>query len=211
LAGEHVKSELTKQLSNFVNALIALAPSRNYVTQLLYLIKINGTIDYRILEDAYPDIVKDEYVRESFAKAFGVSFKDKVFLEPGKYGEFLVDFLGRVLQLFEDVEFRSKVNSLLKDEYPEGVPNLAQEWLEVRLKGLSSERTYGKMALNVLREIVRVGRAKTEDLEKSLNMGRGDVIEATNLLRLYGLIKEDPYGFIPSESLKKYQHLLEGI
>jgi hypothetical protein len=211
LAGEHVEKEIAKQLSNFVNALIALAPSRNYVTQLLYLIKINNTIDYRILEDAYPDVVKDEYVRESFAKAFGVSFKDKVSLEPGKYGEFLIDFVGRTLQLFEDAEFRSKVSSLLKDEYPQGIPNLAQEWLEVRLKGLSSEPTYGKLALKVLREIVRVGRAKTEELEKSLNMGRGDVIEVTNLLKLYGLIKEDPYGFIPSESLRKYPQLLEGI
>jgi hypothetical protein len=181
------------------------------VTQLLYLIKINGSIDYRILEEAYPDIVKNEYVRESFAKAFGISFKDKVTLESGGYGEFLVDFLVRVLQLFEDSEFRSKVGFFLKDKYPQGIPNLAQEWLEVRIRGLSSEPTYGKLALKVLREILRVGRAKTEELEKSLGIGRGSVIEATNLLKLYGLIREDPYGFIPSESLKKYSQLLESI
>jgi hypothetical protein len=132
-----------------------------------------------------------------------VSFKDKVSLEPGKYGEFLVDLVGRALQLFEDAEFRSKVSSLLKDEYPQGIPNLAQEWLEVRLKGLSSEPTYGKLALKVLREIVRVGRAKTEELEKSLNIGRGDAIEATNLLKLYGLIKEDPVRFHPIRKSKK--------
>jgi hypothetical protein len=208
---EHLEVKVRKQLSNFVNALIALAPSRNYVTQFLYLVKINGSIDYRILEEAYPDIVKDEYVRDSFAKAFGISFKDKVYLESGKFGDFLVGFIDRVLQLFEDPEFRSKINSLLKEEYPQGVPNLAQEWLEVRLKGLSSEPTYGKIAIKVLREMVRVQRAKMEELEKSLSMSRGEVIEATNLLKLYGLVKEDPYGFTPSESLRKYPQVLEGI
>jgi len=174
-------------------------------------VKVNGSIDYRILEEAYPDIVKDEYVRDSFAKAFGISFKDKVYLESGKFGDFLVGFIDRVLQLFEDSEFRSKINSLLKEEYPQGVPNLTQEWLEVRLKGLSSEPTYGKVAVKVLREIVRVQRAKTEELEKSLGISRGEVIEATNLLKLYGLVKEDPYGFTPSESLRKYPQVLEGI
>jgi hypothetical protein len=208
---ERLEVEVKKQLSNFVQALIALAPSRNYVTQFLYLVKVNGSIDYRILEEAYPDIVKDEYVRDSFAKAFGISFKDKVYLESGKFGDFLVGFIDRVLQLFEDPEFRSKINSLLKEEYPQGVPNLAQEWLEVRLKGLSSEPTYGKVAVKVLREIVRVQRAKTEELEKSLGISRGEVIEATNLLKLYGLVKEDPYGFTPSESLRKYPQVLEGI
>jgi hypothetical protein len=211
MGGELLENGLTKQLSNFVNALIAISPSRNYVTQFLYIIKINDGIDYKIIEETYPEIVKDEYVRESFAKAFGVSFKDKVTLEPRKYGEFFVNFLDSVLQIFEDAEFRSKVGFFLKNEYPQGIPNLAQEWLEVRLKGLSSEPTYGMLALKVLKEIVRVGRATIEELEKSLSMGRGDVIETTKLLKLYGLIKEDLYGFTVSESLKKYQHLLEGV
>lgn len=207
---ERLKVEVKKQLSNFIEALMALAPSRNYVTQFLYLVKINGSIDYRILEEAYPDIVKDEHVRDAFAKAFGISFKDKIYLEPGKYGDFLAGFIDKVLRLFEDPEFLSKASSLLKEEYPQGIPNLAQEWLEVRLEGLSSQ-AYGGSAIKVLKEIVRVGRAKTEELERSLGMCRGDVIEAVNLLKLYGLVKEDPYGFVPSEDLRKYQKLLEGL
>jgi len=208
---ERLEVGVKDQLRNFVSSLIALAPSRNYITQLLYLIKINRSIDYRILEEAYPDIIKDEHVRDSFAKAFGVSFKDKVHLEPGKYGEFLAGFIDKVLQLFEDPEFRSKISSLLKEEYPQGIPNLAQEWLEVRLEGLSFEPTYGKTAIKILKEIVRMGRAKIEELEKNLGINRGEVIEATNLLKLYGLVKEDYYGLVPSESLRKYQQVLEGV
>jgi len=208
---ERLEIEVKKQLLNFVNALIALAPSRNYVTQLLHLVKVNGSIDYRILEEAYPDIVKNENIRDSFAKAFGISFKEKVHLEPGKFGEHLFDFIDKVFQLFEDSEFRSKIGSLLKDEYPEGIPNLAREWLEVRLKGLSSVPNYGKVAIRVLKEIVRAGRVEIEKLEKGLGMSRGELIEATNLLKLYGLLKEDFYGFVPIESIKKYPQLLEGV
>jgi len=205
-----VSEDFSKQLSNFVSALIALAPSRNYVTQFLYIVKMNGSVDYRILEEAYPDIVKDEYMRENFAKAFGVSFTDKISLESGRYGWLLTDFIDRVFELFEDPEFRSRVSTVLKDEYPQGVPNLAEEWLEVRLKGLSSEPTYGGLSVKVLRELVKVGRAKTEELERTLNISRGHLIESLKLLELYKLVIKDYDGsYKPTESLRKYIGVLE--
>ncbi len=207
-----VSEDFSKQLSNFVSALIALAPSRNYVTQFLYIVKMNGSVDYRILEEAYPDIVKDEYMRENFAKAFGVSFTDKISLESGKYGWLLTDFIDKIFELFEDPEFRSKVGTVLKDEYPQGIPNLAEEWLEVRLKGLSSEPTYGEVAVKVLRELVKLGRAKIEELERTLNISRGHLIESLKLLELYKLVIKDYDGsYKPTESLRKYTGVLEEI
>jgi hypothetical protein len=206
-----VSEEFLKQLSNLLNALIAIAPSRNYVTQFLYIVRMNGSVDYRICEEAYPDIVKDEHARESFAKAFGVSFTDKVSLEPGKYGWFLTEFIDKILQLFEDPEFRSKAGALLRDEYPQGIPNLAEEWLDMRLKGLSSEPTYGGIAVRVLKEVLKVGRAKMEELEKALAVGRGTIIESLNLLDLYKLVVKDYDGsYKPIEALRKYSKVLEG-
>jgi len=205
-------SEFSKQLSNFVNALMHLAPSRNYITQFLYIVKMNGSIDYRILEEAYADIVKDERTREAFAKAFGVSFTDKVSLESGKYGWFLTEFIDKVLKLFEDPEFRSKVGALLRDEHPQGIPNLAEEWLDVRVKGLSSEPTYGGNAIKVLKEVMRVGRVKMEELEKALGLGRGTLIECLRLLDLYKLVIKDFDGsYKPADDLRKYPGVLEGV
>lgn len=210
--GISVSEDLSRQLSNFVNALIALAPSRNYVTQFLYIVKMNGSVDYRILEEAYPDMVKDEHTRETLAKAFGISFTDKISLDSEKYGWFLTDFIGKVFELFEDPEFRSKICALLKDEYPQGIPNLVEEWLDVRLKGLSSEPTYGGMAVKVLKEIARVGRAKTEELEKALGIGRGAIIESLNLLDLYKLVTKDYDGsYKPQETLRKHPRVLEEV
>lgn len=207
-----VNENFSKQLFNFVTALINLSPSRNYITQFLYVIKMNQGIDYALLEDAYPDIVKDEYYREAFAKAFGVSFGEKVSLDNRGYGLFLTEFIEQVFQLFENNEFRTKVSALLKDEYPEGVPNLAEEWLEVRLKGLSSEPNYGKDAIRVLREVLRLGRAKSEDLERSLGLNRGEVVQCLNLLDLYKLVTKDYDGsYKPAEDLRKYPGVLEGL
>jgi len=212
MAGGGSISEFSKQLSNFVNALIAIAPSRNYITQFLYIVKMNGSIDYRILEEAYADIVKDEYTREAFAKAFGVSFTDKVSLEREKYGWFLTEFIDKVFQLFEEPEFRSKVGALLRDEYPQGIPNLAEEWLYVRVKGLSSEPTYGENAIKVLKEVIRVGRAKMEELERALGVGRGTLIEYLKLLDLYKLVTKDYDGsYRPAEALRKYPGVMERI
>ena len=204
--------EFVKQLSNFVNSLIAIAPSRNYVTQFLYIIKMNGSIDYRVLEEAYPDIMKDEYTREAFAKIFGISFSDKVSLESGKYGWWLTDFINAIFQLFEDANFRSQVSMLLKDEYPEGVPNLVEEWLKVRIEGLVSEPTYGKTAIKILKELVKFSRLKPEEIEKKLEISRGVALESLNLLSLYNLvIKEYDGSYKPEETLRKYSHVLEGI
>ena len=208
--GIGVSEDFSKQLSSFINALIAIAPSRNYVTQFLYIVKMNGSVDYRILEEAYPDIVKDGYIREYFTKAFGVSFSDKISLESEKYGRFLTEFIDKVFQLFDDPEFRSKAEALLKDEYPEGIPNLAEEWLDVRLKGLCSEPTYGSTAVKVLKHIEKVGRIKTEELERVLGVARGTLIECLNLLDLYKLVAKDFDGsYRPAEALRKYPAALE--
>lgn len=208
MAGEDFK----KQLLNFVNALIAISPSRNYVTQFLYLIRTNGSVDYRIVEEAYPDIVRDDYTREAFAKIFGISFTDKVSLNTGGYGYHLTDFISEAFKLFEDPESRAKVSSILKDEFPEGIPNLAKEWLEVRLEGLKSEPNYGQNSVRVLKDIVKIGRLKPGELEKRLNLGRGYLLQRLNLLELYRLVEKDYDGsYKPSESVRKYQEVLEGL
>lgn len=209
---EGVSDDFSKQLSNFVTSLINISPSRNYITQFLYVLKINKGVDYRVVEEAYPDILKDEYNREAISKAFGVSFGEKITLDTKGYGWSLTDFIEQIFGLFEDTEFHTKVNALLKDEYPQGIPNLSKEWLDVRLRGLSSEATYGKDAVRILREILRLERAASEDLERTSGLSRGDVIQCLDLLDLYKVVEKDFDGkYRPSDTLKKHQSLLDSL
>ena len=204
--------ELKEQLHNFVLSLLALSPSRNYITQFLFIVHINRSLDYRIAEEAYPDLLKNELVREALAKIFDLSITDKISLEPRGYGAKLVDFVKEILSLFEDGNFRAKVNALLKEEFPGGVPNLAREWLEVRVRGAASEPTYGQQAITILRKIMDVGRAKIDELEGALNVSRGVLLQCLNLLKIYGLVSEEYDGsYRPSEELRRYPDVVEGV
>jgi hypothetical protein len=220
MSGGEAGRELLKHLSNLVNALIALAPSRNYVTQFLYLIKINEDkehggeekgISFRILENAYPEIVKDDQTREKISKVFGVNFKEKVTLADKGFGDNLTNFLSIVLTFFASDEFRRELSSLLKVEFPQGVPDLLEEWVSVRLRALSSEPTLGGIAIRTLKELVKRGVATMEDLKKALGVKEWDLADALTLCRLYGLVKVDSRGYYASDSLKKYSHLLEKL
>jgi DNA-binding transcriptional ArsR family regulator len=211
MSGENLEVEFRKQLLNFVNALIAFAPSRNMVTQFLYLVWINGSIDYRVLEDAYPGIVKDEYTRDLFGRVLGVRFEDKVSLVPGGYGEQLCNFVKKAMELFENKDFSSIVGSILKNEYPQGLPNLSKEWLDVRIRGLSQEPTYGELAIKVLKEIIKYGKTKVEELERILGKSRGTIMEALRLLKLYGLVIEYyDKSYAPSNEVMRYTDILGG-
>lgn len=218
MAGD-VNRDLRRHLANLVSALIALSPSRNLVTQFLYFAGANkGGVDYRVFEEAYPEIVKDGGVRESFGGAFGVlfgghaAFEGKIALEQNKYGWRIFEFVdGFLLKAFGDPEFRSALSSLLAEEFPGGVPDLAREWVEVRVRGLSSEPTYGGKALAVLREIVGSKKVKFEDLERKLGFERGELLECLGLIELYGLVKKDAVtkSYEPADALKSYPDVLE--
>ncbi|MCC6051598.1 MAG: hypothetical protein LM580_12875 [Thermofilum sp.] len=217
MSGGEAGRELLKHLSNLVNALIALAPSRNYITQFLYLIRINYAgeakgISFRILENAYPEIVKDDQTREKISKVFGVNFKEKVTLADKGFGDNLTNFLSIVLTFFASDEFRRELSSLLKVEFPQGVPDLLEEWVSVRLKGLSSEPTLGGIAIRALKELVKRGSATVEDLKKALSVEEWDLVDALTLCRLYGLVRFDSRGYyVSDDSLKKYSYLLEKL
>jgi len=217
MSGGEAGRELLKHLSNLVNALIALAPSRNYITQFLYLIRINYAgeargISFRILENAYPEIVKDDQTREKISKVFGVNFKEKVTLADKGFGDNLTNFLSIVLTFFANDKLRKELSSLLKDEFPQGVPDLLEEWVSVRLRGLSSEPTLGGIAIRALKELVKRGGATVEDLEKALGVEEWDLADALTLCRLYGLVRVDSRGYyVSDDSLKKYSYLLEKL
>jgi len=214
MVGNQSASEVDfkKQLAEFIKALIALSPSRNYIIQFLYLIRVNGSIDYRILEESYPEIVKDENIRDYFAKIFGVMFTDKVSLEPNGYGYYIAEVVSGIINLFENSEFRSKVSNIVKEYFPEGIPNLAKEWVEVRVEGLRLEPSYGMNSIKILKEIVKTGRMKIEEIEEKLKLTRGLVLNCLNLLELYKLVERDYDGsYKPSALVGKYHEVLEGF
>lgn len=206
---------IKEHLNNLVDALIALSPSRNYLTQFLMILPQ----DYPTLYDAYPDLLKDGETREFLEKGFGVSLqKEPISIGYGKFGETLVAFIGKLFEKFEDKEFIDALNLLLKDIRAEPIPNLHKEWLKLKIEGALSEPTYGSEAAKVIRII---GEGKFPDVPDFVNMGMEEhrVRRVIELLRgKYRLIERGSgyiealritkEGFKLTEEIKKYPDLV---
>lgn len=214
--------EFGDHLNNLVNALIALAPSRNYITQFLYVIHMmNGEIEFPTLYDAYPELMKDKECREKLAKIFGISFGEKVSLAYDGYGRHVSELIDKIFKKFEDREFRESLNSLLQDIRTESLPNLQEEWVKLKLEGVLDEPTYGINAMRVLKTIAEGKYPDVSDLDKE-GIEENDVRRIVELLKdKYRLIEEgsgwveelntSKEGYKLSEELEKYSKLLKEL
>ena len=52
--------KLENHVSNFIKALIAISPSRNRLTQFLYIIYKNGSLEYDVAYVSFPEIMKND-------------------------------------------------------------------------------------------------------------------------------------------------------
>ena len=71
---EITEEDIKEHLNNLVNALYALSPTRNYVLQLLALLPR----DYPKMVDAYPELFKDEEVRNRLKDVLGIRIGENV-------------------------------------------------------------------------------------------------------------------------------------
>lgn len=135
-----------EHLNNLIEAVIALSPSRNYITQFFVV----SPMDYPTLYDAYPEILKDEEMRKVLVQAFSMSMGQNIEIRGG-LGYDLVNFINSIFSKLENEEIRSALDEFLKDVRKESIPNLRREWIELRLKGVVMEPTYGRDSLRILK------------------------------------------------------------
>jgi len=135
-----------EHLNNLIEAVIALSPSRNYITQLFTV----SPMDYPTLYDAHPEILKDEEMRKVLVQVFNLSMGANIEIRGG-LGYDLVNFINSIFSKLENEEIRNALNEFLKNVRREPVPNLHREWIELRLKGVAMEPTYGRDSLRILK------------------------------------------------------------
>lgn len=141
-----VEINIKEHLNNLIEALMALSPSRNYITQFFMV----SPMDYPTLYDAYPQILKDEEMRNILVQAFEVSMGANIELRRG-LGYDIVNFVSTIFSRLENEQIRNALNEFLKDVRREPIPNLRREWVELRLKGVALEPTYGRDSLRILK------------------------------------------------------------
>jgi len=209
------QDDFIEHLENFVNALIAISPSRNYLTQFLYIIyETNGRMDYTTLHDAFPDLLKQKETRDTLSKLFGISFGSKVTLGSDKYGYKIASIVDYVFNLFSDENIRQGLRSLSNNKIE--VPNLEMEWIECKLNGAVLEPTYKnelKTILQKIKEKVSKNEYITKDDLVNSGFDKKDVEQCVELLsNSYALIEVGSGNvLVPSKALKKYIELIDNI
>lgn len=179
-----------EHLNNLIEALMALSPSRNYITQFLMMLPQ----DYPTLYDAYPEILKDEETRSILTQVFGISLGAKIDAGYG-FGNQIRDFLDKIFTALDNEKVRNALNEFLKNVRREPIPNLRKEWAELRLKGVSMEPIYGKDSLRVFRLLAETKepyeyRCDISDMISKTGINEAKMRRIVELLIRYGLIEE---------------------
>ena len=208
-AKEVLDININEHVSTFIKALIALSPSRNRVTQFLYLIYLNHRIRYDILYESFPEIMKDEDKKKLFFEIFGVKLVDEhIELDREDYGYALASFIDKVMLLFENPEFRKSASAFIEEEFPEGIPNLREEWVKVRLEGLKQVPEFSENAFKILTALKSYGRRSLETLKKLCKLDEYTLRRTLNLLEIYRLVNKIGEDYELAEDVRKYGHLI---
>ncbi len=149
--------EFKKHLENLINCLINIAPSRNRVTQMLFLLPKYE----EELKEVY-EFFSDENFLEKL-KLLGIDMGEKVdvkgrdniitFNKNDKFFKKLGYLIRIVFSMFEDKDTREILKKLIDKD----VPDLHREWFEQKLEMVFSEPTLGDYAKKFLKTMRELG------------------------------------------------------
>ena len=140
------------------------------------------------IEDSFPEIMKH---KDLLFKLFGIKYEGtKIVLGKNGYGYSLAEFINKIMALFEMPVFREACVKFVKKEFPEGIPNLREEWVKVRIEGLRQNVEYGKDALKVLETLASFGETDIATLSDYCGLKESTLRHVLALLKIYHLIVE---------------------
>ena len=186
---EITEEDIKEHLNNIVNAIYALLPTRNYVSQLLELLPK----DYVKMVDAYPELFKDEEVRDRLKDVFGIEIGENVMIGRG-LAHSLYDIRERILNdlfTYGWKENQKKLSEYLGRDL-EDLPDAKDELWEQRIEMALSEPTYGKNCEKILRTMVKKGEGKQFSINIPTLMEKIGLDRVT-LLRIKKFLETETY------------------
>ena len=182
---EITEEDMKEHLNNLINAIYALSPTRNYVLQFLELLPR----DYPKMMDAYPNLFKDEEIRDRLKDVFGITISEDVEVGHG-LGRKLNDTSNSIRSTFFDTydweEFQKNLSGYLGRD----LPNIIDELWEQRVMMAMSEPTYGKDCANILKTMKKNGEGDQLSTDISVVMEETGLDRST-LLRIKAFLTKD--------------------
>jgi len=194
----------SKPLHEFLLAVLGLAPSRNYVTQILRLLYESGGIDLDSFKQIYRGIV-DPYVEELLSKLGIVVDKDRIRVKYMSLGWILASLYDDLFELFSSEEYRKKISEAAGIE----VPDLLEEWIYLKLDIVFRDPAHGdnaKIAVKLLAD--RLSVTVHELTRYGLNTGEAytvaDILQSLGIAEhIDGVLRLSPQLVDKVDVLKK--------
>lgn len=202
--------DIKEHMENLLNALVALSPSRNYVSQFITMMPQ----DQSDVLAAYPKFIEDEKTKNIMSRIFDIKYGSEVKREEyNALGQKLNETVTSILGILDSDDLRNELSVYLKDIRTEEIPNPYREWIKIKIDGLLDEPNYGKNSLKILKLMMDENiYINTSDLSKApskVNLSQQELSICLQLLEKYRLVKKSGDNYSVFDSDKKHLDLIE--
>lgn len=175
------EEEFKQHLSHLFEAMVAISPTRNYVSQMVHLLPE----ERRQMRYAYPELFERMETQEFLTDGFGLEIsEEEVSTKHRGPSSDLSSLINDIMQFFDDEERRRLLNEYLDQE----IPNPRREWIDHKLKMAVSEPNYGEEIRSIFNVMRKYGdqqngyRLNTERIEELTDVEDGRIREIKRFL-----------------------------
>lgn len=130
------EEEFKEHLSHLFEAMVALSPTRNYVSQMIMLLPE----ERRQMRHAYPDLFERMETQEFLTESFGLQIsEEEVKTRNRQPADEIESMINDIMDFFGNDERRRRFEEYLGQE----IPDPHREWLDHKVKMAVSEPQYG--------------------------------------------------------------------
>ncbi len=141
--------ELKKHFNNLINALTAICPTRNYISQFLLALPE----EYALMYDSFPEFLSDKLFRSQLQYALGLTIGSEIQSLPDSFAKNLIELIKLTFKIFNNDKWLPIWNDFLGDIRSDKIPNPFQEWILAKIQLAIQDPIHGKIAFKVLKVI----------------------------------------------------------
>jgi len=141
--------ELKKHLNNLFNALVAVCPTRNYISQFLMALPE----EYAVMYDSFPEFLRDREFRSQLRSALGLEIGPKIQYSSDSFAEKLIKIIEIIFEIFNNDKWVQTWNELLGVVRSDKIPNLLKEWVLAKIQLAIKDTVHGKNTFTILKQI----------------------------------------------------------
>lgn len=203
------EEEFKEHLSQLFEAMVALSPTRNYVSQMITLLPE----ERRQMRHAYPDLFEHMATQEFLTDTFGLQIsEEEVSTRNRRPAGEIESMINDIMNFFDDDDRRRQFEEYLNQE----IPNPRREWFDHKIKMAVSEPNYGEDIQTVFDTMLKFGdkdngyRLDINRMDELTDVEHGRLLEIKRfLVSELDLLRDQNEQFEFESDVMKYPDLVD--